>query len=266
MSIDIEPTADLASAGLVARELDGDAGKQAHGHTHGPCANCGGELLAEYCHHCGQFSHVHRSLLHILEEAVHGLLHFDTKIIRTLPLLVARPGLLTRRYIDGQRARYVAPFALFLFNIFFMVFCFSLLVSDVTDRPGASAAEKEQGRASLLKQVDEQRATVSSTTLDLQSARSEAARERAQDKLAEAQIELRAMSFALAALDATAPPATSEIKSTVSGFIDDAQFLQLKETYQLGFAAAAWRTAALGMATTVAGPLYLLLILLVTFH
>lgn len=43
-------------------------------------------------------------------------------------------------------------------------------------------------------------------------------------------------------------------------------FLQLKETYQLGIVAAAWRTAALGLATTLAGMLYLLLVLLVTFH
>jgi hypothetical protein len=39
----------------------------------------------------------------------------DAKGYRTLPLLIARPGVLTRRYIDRQRTRYVSPLALFLF-------------------------------------------------------------------------------------------------------------------------------------------------------
>jgi hypothetical protein len=43
-------------------------------------------------------------------------------------------------------------------------------------------------------------------------------------------------------------------------------FMQLKETYQLGIAAAGWRTSALGFATTLAGVFYFLLVLLVTFH
>ena len=75
MSVEIEPAAQLVAAGLVARELDGEAGKQARDHAHDPCANCGSELLGEYCHRCGQVSHVHRPLLHIVEEALHGLLH-----------------------------------------------------------------------------------------------------------------------------------------------------------------------------------------------
>ena len=33
-------------------------------------------------------------------------------------MLVWRPGELTRRYIDGQRARFVSPIALFLFCVF----------------------------------------------------------------------------------------------------------------------------------------------------
>src|SRR5439155_7755576 len=59
-----------------------------------------------------QAAHLHRSLWHLGEELLHGLLHFDAKGWRTLPLLIGRPGLLTRRYIDGQRARYVSPLAL----------------------------------------------------------------------------------------------------------------------------------------------------------
>lgn len=48
-------------------------------------------------------------------DLLHGLLHFEGKIWRTLPLLAWWPGELTRRYIEGARARFVSPMALFLF-------------------------------------------------------------------------------------------------------------------------------------------------------
>ena len=35
-----------------------------------------------------------------------------------LPLLALQPGKLTREYIDGRRASYVSPIALFLFVVF----------------------------------------------------------------------------------------------------------------------------------------------------
>jgi hypothetical protein len=53
------------------------------------------------------------------------VLHFEGKIWRTLPMLAWRPGELTRRYIDGQRARFVSPIALFLFSVFLMFAVFS---------------------------------------------------------------------------------------------------------------------------------------------
>jgi Protein of unknown function (DUF3667) len=57
---------------------------------------------------------------------LHGVLHFDTKGLRTLPMLAVRPGRLTRLYIDGHRTRYVSPLALFLFMVVTMFFVASL--------------------------------------------------------------------------------------------------------------------------------------------
>ncbi|MEO7240329.1 MAG: DUF3667 domain-containing protein, partial [Sphingomicrobium sp.] len=91
------------------------------GHTHERnCLNCGCALCGEYCHCCGQRAHVHRTLTAFWHDLAHGVLHFEGKIWRTLPLLAWRPGELTRRYIDGQRARFVSPIALFLFAVFMM--------------------------------------------------------------------------------------------------------------------------------------------------
>lgn len=90
------------------------------------CANCETPLQGAYCHACGQSAHVHRSLLHLAEELLHGTLHFETKAWRTLPALLFQPGRLTREYIEGRRARYVSPLALFLFMVFLMFFTLSL--------------------------------------------------------------------------------------------------------------------------------------------
>lgn len=97
------------------------------------CANCATSLSGAYCHTCGQSAHIHRSLLHMVEELLHGLFHFDTKAWRTIPALIFRPGQLTREYIAGKRTSYVSPLALFLFLIFFMFFVFSYTMNDPGD-------------------------------------------------------------------------------------------------------------------------------------
>ncbi|WP_366146187.1 DUF3667 domain-containing protein [Erythrobacter sp.] len=58
---------------------------------------------------------------------MHGVLHLDGKLAHTLPLLVFKPGQLTRRYIEGERARFVSPMAMFLFSVFAMFAVFQLL-------------------------------------------------------------------------------------------------------------------------------------------
>ena len=130
MNIDIEPAGALVGAGLAASEIEGDSAVHgAHAHP-ADCANCQVSLAGQFCHACGQRAHLHRSLLHLGEELLHGIMHFDAKALRTLPMLVARPGQLTRRYVDGQRASFVSPLALFLFMIFFMFFVVSWVSQD----------------------------------------------------------------------------------------------------------------------------------------
>ena len=121
MSGGIEAAGDIATGALMGRAFEpraGEAGGAAHGH--GLCLNCGTALIGEYCHACGQGGHVHRSLASIGHDLLHGAFHFEGKIWRTLPMLVLHPGALTRRYISGERARFVSPLALFLFFVFLM--------------------------------------------------------------------------------------------------------------------------------------------------
>ncbi|WP_404366494.1 DUF3667 domain-containing protein [Sphingomonas sp. MMS24-J45] len=114
---------DIATGALIGRAIEPRAGEAASlrgHHDHGLCLNCGTTLQGEFCHACGQNGHVHRTLTSIAHDLLHGVFHFEGKIWRTLPMLFTRPGELTRRYIAGERARFVSPLALFLFSVFLM--------------------------------------------------------------------------------------------------------------------------------------------------
>ena len=101
---------------------------KADGHTHeSACLNCGTALLGPHCHGCGQQAHLHRTMGAFFHDLLHGALHFEGKTFRTLPLLVWKPGQLTREYIDGRRASYVSPIALFLFVVFLSYAVFSIV-------------------------------------------------------------------------------------------------------------------------------------------
>lgn len=118
---DLEAIGDAATGAMVARTVEPDTGSADDGHTHEKnCLNCGAELTGEFCHVCGQRAHVHRTLHAFWHDLLHGVLHFEGKIWHTLPLLVWWPGDLTRRYINGERAKFVSPLALFLFSVFLM--------------------------------------------------------------------------------------------------------------------------------------------------
>ncbi|MBH5321072.1 DUF3667 domain-containing protein [Aurantiacibacter sediminis] len=117
----------VVEGGLFSRALEPDSGaKLPHPDQPDACKNCGTPLTGAYCHACGQRGHVHRTIGAFLHELVHGALHFEGKFWRTLPLLIFRPGQLTRRYIEGQRARFVSPMALFLFTVFLMFAVFQV--------------------------------------------------------------------------------------------------------------------------------------------
>jgi len=119
MTGEIEAAGDAIGGRLLARAVEPHTGTAAHG-AGGNCLNCGTLLVGPYCHACGQPEHIHRSLGAIWHDLAHGVFHFEGKIWQTLPMLAWRPGELTRRYIHGERARFVSPLALFLFSIFLM--------------------------------------------------------------------------------------------------------------------------------------------------
>ena len=93
----------------------------------GNCPNCDAPISGRFCSNCGQHSYPNRKLTGVLSEFMYGLWNFDTKAWRTIPMLIVRPGTLTRNYVYGKRARYLAPLTMFLFAIFVMFFALSTI-------------------------------------------------------------------------------------------------------------------------------------------
>jgi hypothetical protein len=63
------------------------------------------------------------SVTRLTHDALHDLIHFDSKFFRTLPPLFFKPGYLTEHALKNNEQKYVKPFALFVFlNFIFFIF------------------------------------------------------------------------------------------------------------------------------------------------
>ena len=202
MSVDLEAGGALATAGLAAHEIESRTDlKPLDQGAHKVCANCKAELAGAFCSRCGQSAHVHRSLLHMFEEVLHGILHFDTKSWRTIPLLFVRPGLLTRRYIDGQRVRYVSPLALFLFCTFLMFFALSMLDSSKNAIGVNTNSDPEQARAEMMTEVEQAKKAVADRTAALSKATEKSEQSDLEEALNEAKADQTVAEATLATFD-----------------------------------------------------------------
>ena len=139
MSGEGDAAGDVLTGAIIASAIEGAAGKPGP-EAHGKCLNCGAEVNGAYCAACGQRVHLHRSLVHLGHDILHGVFHFEGKMWRTIPELFFHPGRLTRRYIDGERAKFVSPMALYLFTVFLMFAVFSFTTSNIFDSAQESVA------------------------------------------------------------------------------------------------------------------------------
>ncbi|WP_379545373.1 DUF3667 domain-containing protein [Qipengyuania sp. DSG2-2] len=155
----LDALGQIAEGALLGAAVEpAHGGKGDNGPGDGPeggsaCPNCGAAVSGIFCSHCGQKAQLHRTLSAFWHDLIHGALHFDGKLWRTLPLLAWKPGELTRRYIEGQRARFVSPMAIFLFSVFLMFAVFQVAgISAPTDIgvPGTAGQQFEK----MSEQVD----------------------------------------------------------------------------------------------------------------
>lgn len=93
------------------------------------CKNCHHELPETFCPNCGEkrFDKHQLTIKHFAEETLEGLVHFDTKFLRTLRTLFAKPGQLASDFVEGRQTRYMKPIAFFIVInlLFFMLMVFN---------------------------------------------------------------------------------------------------------------------------------------------
>ena len=104
--------------------------KEADPLTH--CENCGQELRGHYCANCGQAAvSYHRSFRHVVVDVLDSFLNWDSKFIRSIGLLLWKPGWLTNQFLEGRRVRFVHPLRLYLLVSIVFFLCARLIpISD----------------------------------------------------------------------------------------------------------------------------------------
>ena len=90
------------------------------------CPTCGATFAGPFCHSCGEkrISASDLSLRTYLQTLLEDFAHLDTKLLRTIRLLLTRPSELTAAYVTGRRSPYIKPLQVFLLVnlVFFLVF------------------------------------------------------------------------------------------------------------------------------------------------
>ena len=102
--------------------------KKYRGHQ---CLNCETPLEKEdkYCSYCGQLnSNKKLSFNDFFNEFFGSIFSYDSRIYRTLNVLIFKPGKISLEYIKGKRAKYANPFRFYLSVsiIFFLLYGLSL--------------------------------------------------------------------------------------------------------------------------------------------
>jgi hypothetical protein len=80
------------------------------------CPTCGAAVHARFCAACGEEQITERdySVAHYVGHVFESLTNFDFRSLRAVWTLMARPGVLTRDYLNGRRRIYLGPVQLFV--------------------------------------------------------------------------------------------------------------------------------------------------------
>lgn len=92
------------------------------------CPNCGATRPGAYCSQCGQKAQTLRQPTRLfIANAFQEYIGVDSRLWSSLGLLLFKPGTLTKRYLSGQRERYIRPLRLYItttLTFFFMISVF----------------------------------------------------------------------------------------------------------------------------------------------
>jgi hypothetical protein len=110
------------------------------------CMNCNIPLTGPFCHICGQKDDdLRRPVWTFVRDILDDFLSTDSRILKSIILLVLVPGGLTRAFMMGRRARFVPPLRLYLvisISFFLMLSLMNIAIVDInlTYNPEKAAA------------------------------------------------------------------------------------------------------------------------------
>jgi hypothetical protein len=132
------------------------------------CPNCKIEAATPFCATCGERRLQPRDLsLHdLFDHIFKSLSSVDARLIRSLRMLVNRPGALTVAYLEGQRKPYIGPFSLFvLANLLF--FAAQSVSETKVFSTGLESHLQHQDWSGLAQQLVDGRLAAKQTTLEI---------------------------------------------------------------------------------------------------
>jgi hypothetical protein len=89
------------------------------------CKSCGTSFQGNYCNNCGEKVLVasDRTFKSFFSNFLLAVTITDNKVLKTLWMVISRPGLLAKEYVEGRRVNYFRPLQLFfILNIIYFLF------------------------------------------------------------------------------------------------------------------------------------------------
>jgi len=89
------------------------------------CKSCGNSFEGNFCNQCGEkvLHASDRSFKKLMSNVVEAITFADSKLLKTLGLVLGRPGFVTREFIEGRRVKYMKPLSLFfVLNLVYFFF------------------------------------------------------------------------------------------------------------------------------------------------
>ena len=127
----------------------------------GVCANCDAELSGRFCSVCGQREEPRVPTIGaVASEITNELFGIESKLWRSIGLLLFWPGRLTRVYLSGKRQKYMSPVRLYLlfslatFSSFTFLNCYGDVAIGFAAEP-PSVEQIEQANNDATSALDE---------------------------------------------------------------------------------------------------------------
>jgi hypothetical protein len=91
------------------------------------CKNCSAIIQGHYCHNCGQKTYTERfTVKQIWQDTWESLTNLDKGFIKTIQMMVLKPGVMTEEFLQGKTRFYTKPVQYLLICIGIYIFAISL--------------------------------------------------------------------------------------------------------------------------------------------